>query len=166
MGTGKSTLNEQPGAIKEHAGQGSTKEVSLLILHKNGQDPEQGNDHITDALNATLQSSSLTVCENEISIIPDSGVLPESVTTWVSQQLSQGRIVLVCLLSDFDVKANFENNRRMIVVYFQNPPVNDPGDKDVPYTYVDVDFFKAKPGKFREKMEKGLVGIIKAGGHN
>ena len=85
---------------------GPTINISLLILHKNGDNAEKEKDAITDALHGYSLLGTLDVREDEISRIPNNNKLPESVKSWVSGELGSGRIVLVCL-SGCHVNINF-----------------------------------------------------------
>ena len=99
---------------------------------------------------------SLNVYEDRVAEIPDSGQLPQDVKTWVSEWVSKGRIVLVCLLSDVDVIANFGQNKKIIGFCFREPPVSVPCR-----ICVNVDFFKAKPGEMKAELDE-LVAAIRS----
>ena len=153
MGNGKSKDEKQKPRVAKPQKQMQTKRVRLLVLHNNSQQPQPGTDRFCDALNS---EGSIKVDDNvKIFEIPDNGQLPESVKNEITSWMSGGRIVLVCLLSDYDVHANFGNDNRIIVFRFSNPPVN------FPCMCIDVDFYTASPRNIKEKLDE-LVSTIQA----
>jgi hypothetical protein len=97
-------VNEQSGRAQGR--RGPTINISLLILHKNGDNAQQEKDAITDKLDEYPPPGSLNVREGRVSRIPDNNELPESVRSWVSGELRRGHVVLVCL-SGCHVNINF-----------------------------------------------------------
>lgn len=160
-------------AAKTRKPKGSTKHVSLLVLHNKPQRPEM--IHFCRALNAYPPPSSMAITnppqldqqsdsDFKFSKVPDEGLFPESeknsIETWVSKQLNKGHIILICLLKDYDLESLkkgtiFENDKRLIVFCFKNPPINREG-----CICIDVDFEKAEPQHIRDNM-KDLANAIK-----
>ena len=122
--------------------EGQTKHIRLLVLHKEPEEPEM--DAFCDAINTYPPPDSLDLDHSDnikIIKVPDDGLLPESVkndnTSWISEWLSQGHIILICLLTDCDLKTliSTEDNNRIIVFCFKTPKVNYPNS-----ICIDVDF--------------------------
>ncbi|CAB3977507.1 Hypothetical predicted protein [Paramuricea clavata] len=170
MGASKSKASKDKPRMVTKAKKEQTKHVRLLVLHKNSQQPQPGTDNFCDALNTYPPPGSIKVAPSNVKIlqIPDAGHFSESmkneIRPWISEWLNQDRVVLVCKLTDCDLQSlkrgtNFENDNRIIVFRFTNPPVNFPI-----CICVDVDFYTATEGDMKEKLDE-LAATIMAGGN-
>ena len=119
MGVGKSKDEEQQPGVGKPKKQEQTKHVRLLVLHNNSQQPQPGTNRLRNALETYPQAGSIKVDKTKIVKIPDNGQFPESVKNEITSWMSGGRIVIVCLMSHYDVQANFGNDN--IVFPFNNP---------------------------------------------
>jgi hypothetical protein len=145
MGVGKSKDEKQKPRVVKPQKQTQTKRVRLLVLHNNSQQPQPGTGRFCDALNS--EGNIMVDGDVKIFEIPDNGQLPESVKNEITSWMSRGRIVLVCLLTDYDVHANFGNDNRIIVFCFSNPAVCNP-----PRTCFGVDFYTALPENIKDDI--------------
>ena len=118
MGVGKSKDEEQKPGVGKPKKQEQTKHVRLLVLHNNSQQPQPGTNKLRNALETYPPPGGIKVDKTKIVEIPDNGQFPESVKNEITSWMS-GRIVVVCLLSHYDVQANFGNDN--IVFHFNNP---------------------------------------------
>ncbi len=126
---GKSSKDQQPRPKIVTRKQGQTKQIRLLVLYKKPEEPDMGE--FCDALNTYPPTGCLDLHHDDIkkSKVQDDGSISESeknyITLWISEWLTQGHIVLICLLTDFDLEPLINNeNNRIIVFCFNNPPVN------------------------------------------
>ena len=124
----KSSKEQQPKAKIVTRKQGSTKQIRLLVLHKKSKEPDM--EEFCDAFNSYPSTDNIDLHHGDIKIakVQDDGSIPESekndITSWISDWHGQGRIVLICLLTDFDIGSLIKNeNNRIIVFCFKNPPV-------------------------------------------
>lgn len=169
MGASKSKASkDKPRMVTKAKKQEQTKHVRLLVLHKNSQQAQPGTDNFCDALNTYPPPGSINVAHSNVKIleIPDDGRFSEpmknEIRPWISEWVNQDRVFLICLLTDCDLQSlttgtNFENDNRIIVFRFTNPPVN------FPCICVNVDFYTATPGNMKENLDE-LAATIMAGG--
>lgn len=160
---GKSSKDQQPEPKIVTRKHGQTKKLRLLVLHKKTEEPDM--DEFCDALNTYPPRESIELHHGDVRKckVQDDGTIPDSekndITAWISDWLTQGRIVLICLLTDFDHgPLNNNDNKRVIVFCFKNPPV-DCGQNciciDVDFETDNVDFGEdnAKLSKLANKIK-------------
>ena len=132
---------------------GPTKHVSLLVLHNRSRPPDMKK--FSRALKAYPPPSSIAVDDIKLVKIPGD-MNHRNVTDWVDGHLNQNRVVLICLLCDYDIQ--FLLNRNGVIPFcFQNPKVECE-------ECVEVDFDTATQRQITTKLDH-LAALIKGGGH-
>ena len=108
-------LGEKPRMVSRAKVQGSDKHVRLLVLHRNDTEPTSETYKLRGAIDDYPPPGTLNVDDFRISKIPDNGQLEEFDKTWVSEWLRKDRVVLVWLLSEFNVNAALGDNNKIVV---------------------------------------------------
>ena len=146
MGNFFGKQDDTPDMVVE---QRPTKHVSVLVLHNRSAQPDMQN--FCRALNAYPPPSSIEV--DEVNSVK---MNRQEVTQWVDQRLNQNRVVLICLLYDYDIQF-LPNGNRVIPFCFQNPKVQCPN-------CIKVDFDTATQQQIKAKLDR-LAALIKGDGH-
>ena len=132
-----------------------TKHVSLLVLHNRSAPPNM--EKFRRALNAYPPPSSIAVDNSIKKMEISEATNHQDVTQWVDGRLNQNRVVLICLLCDYNIQFLSNRNSRVIPFCFQNPKVTCPN-------CVKVDFDTATQQQIKSNLDS-LAALIKGIGH-
>lgn len=153
-----------------------TKHIRLLVLHdKSHPAPSDVVDHFCDAINAFKPPGSLEVKQSDIRILqmagdsqdPSSAVsLSETqlaeIKPWISEWLKQNNVILICILSNQDVKPftneiNMQGGKLVAFSLGKRPPIAWKGCLGL---RLDPDAISS-PRDFENPLEE-LVATVKA----